>query len=184
MSDSARDLPRVINTAMSVAVGGFVLMNIALFTVLTFQNLRDRSTVAVVSLSHYFTGSSFTGTDETNLSTKDFGLQVFGSIGGLVYSLIVSMSCLGSLNASVFASGRLMVAASKDHYIPKILGNGHCPTKEDDSASTRKLLRGFPTPVASSIIWLAARTEHLRWDKMVPMYVPYSSHSRLSLELG
>ena len=108
----------------------------------------------------------------TNLSTKDFGLQVFGSIGGLVYSLVVSMSCLGSLNASVFTSGRLMVAASKDQYVPKIFGNGHCPTKEDDSASTRKLLRGFPTPVASGMIWLAANTEHLRWDRRVPMYVP------------
>ena len=182
MSDSARDLPRVINTAMSVAVSGFVLMNVALFTVLTFQNLRDRSTVAVVSLLHYFTGIALPAL--ANISTKDFGLQVFGSIGGLVYSLVVSMSCLGSLNASVFASGRLMVAASKDHYFPKILGNGHCPTKEDDSASTRQMLRGFPTPIASSIIWIAARTEHLRWDKMVPMYVPYSSHSRLSLEPG
>ena len=101
-----------------------------------------------------------------------------------MYSLVVSMSCLGSLNASVFASGRLMVVASKDHYVPKILGNGHCPTKEDDSASTRKLLRGFPTPVVSSMIWLAARTEQLRWDKTVPMYVPYFSHSRLQLELG
>ena len=177
MSDSARDLPRVINSAMSVAVSGFVLMNIALFTVLTFQNLRDRSTVAVVSLSQYLTGTTLPAL--TNISIKDFGLQVFGSIGGLVYSLVVSMSCLGSLNASVFASGRLMVAASKDHYIPKIFGNGHCPTKEDDSASTRKLLRGFPTPVASSMIWLAATTEHLRWDRMVPLYVHCSSYSQL-----
>ena len=93
-----------------------------------------------------------------------------------MYSLVVSMSCLGSLNASVFASGRLMVVASKDRYVPKILGNGHCPTKEHDSESTRKLLRGFPTPAASSIMWLAARTEHLRWDRRVPMYVSYSSH--------
>ena len=177
MSDTARDLPRVINSAMSVAVSGFVLMNIALFTVLTFQNLRDRSTVAVVSQYQYFMGTTLRIL--ADLSTKDFGLQVFGSVGGLVYSLVVSMSCLGSLNASVFTSGRLVVAASKDHYVPKILGNGHCPTKEDDSASTRKLLRGFPTPVVSGTIWLAAKTEHLRWDERVPMYVPYSSRSQI-----
>ena len=115
----------------------------------------------------------------TNILIKDFGLQVFDSIGGLVYSLVVSMSCLGSLNASVFSAGRLVVAASKDHYVPKILGNGHCSTKEDDSASTMRLLRGFPTPIASSIIWLAARTEHLRWDRMVPMYVSCSSYARV-----
>ena len=55
MSDSARDLPRVINSSMAVTVGGFVLVNIAFFTVLTFQNVRDKSTVAVVSLSQHFT---------------------------------------------------------------------------------------------------------------------------------
>lgn len=48
MADSRRDLPRVINTAMTVAISGFVLMNIALFTVLPFQLMRDRSVVAVV----------------------------------------------------------------------------------------------------------------------------------------
>ena len=183
MSDSARDLPRVINSSMAVTISGFVLANIAFFTVLTFQNVRDKSTVAVVSLSQHLSGITLQEL-MTNIVTKDFGLQVFGSIGGLVYSLVVSMSCLGALNASVFAAGRLVVAASKDHYVPKILGNGHCPTKEDDSASTIRLLRGFPTPIASSIIWLAARTEHLRWDRMVPMYVPYSSHDHLSLELS
>ena len=59
MSNSARDLPRVINSSMSIAVGGFVLVNIALFTVLTFQNVRDKSTVAVVSLSQHFTGQLY-----------------------------------------------------------------------------------------------------------------------------
>ena len=170
MSDSARDLPRVISSSMSIAVGGFVLMNIALFTVLPFQNVRDKSTVAVVGPSQHFTRIALQAL-MTNILSKDFGLQVFGSIGGLVYSLVVSMSCLGSLNASVFSAGRLVVAASKDHYVPKILGNGHCPSKEDDSASTIRLLRGFPTPIASGMIWLAGRTEHLRWDRMVPMYV-------------
>ena len=47
MADPRRDLPRVINTAMSVAISAFVLMNIALFTVLPFQSMRDRSVVAV-----------------------------------------------------------------------------------------------------------------------------------------
>ena len=180
MSNSARDLPRVINSSMSIAVGGFVLVNIALFTVLTFQNVREKSTVAVVSLAQLFTMIALQA-QTTDSLPKDFGLQVFGSIGGLLYSLVVSMSCLGSLNASVFSAGRLVVAASKDHYVPKILGNGHCPTKEDDSASTTRLLRGFPSPIASSIIWLAARTEHLRWDRMVPMYVLYFSHAGLPL---
>ena len=48
MADPPRDLPRVINAAMSVAVGGFVLVNVALYTVLPFQTMRERSAVAVV----------------------------------------------------------------------------------------------------------------------------------------
>lgn len=48
MADPRRDLPRVINMAMSVAIGGFALMNVALFMVLPFQLMRDSSVVAVV----------------------------------------------------------------------------------------------------------------------------------------
>ena len=52
MVDPQRDLPRVINIAMTVAISGFILMNIALFTVLPFQLMRERSVVAVVCCFH------------------------------------------------------------------------------------------------------------------------------------
>lgn len=50
MTDPSRDLPRVIHTAMSVAISGFVLVNIALFTVIPFEKMRERSFVAVVGV--------------------------------------------------------------------------------------------------------------------------------------
>ena len=50
MADTRRDLPRVINTAMAIAISAFSLMNIALFMVLPFQSIRERSVVAVVRL--------------------------------------------------------------------------------------------------------------------------------------
>ncbi len=52
MTDVSRDLPRVINTAMSVAISGFILMNIALFMVIPFETMRERSVVAVVGAHH------------------------------------------------------------------------------------------------------------------------------------
>ena len=64
-----------------------------------------------------------------------------------------------------------MVAASNSHYFPKILGNGHCSSREGDSLSTRKAMQGFPTSVITGIVWFADRTEALRWDKKVPVYV-------------
>ena len=48
MTHPARDLPRVLNTAMAVAISGFMLMNIALFMVLPFEQIRQKSFVAVV----------------------------------------------------------------------------------------------------------------------------------------
>ena len=48
MTDPSRDLPRVINTAMSVAITGFVFMNVALFVVIPFETMRERSVIAVV----------------------------------------------------------------------------------------------------------------------------------------
>lgn len=49
MQDPIRDLPRVINSAMSIVIIGFVLMNIALYIDLPIAVIRGRSTVVVVS---------------------------------------------------------------------------------------------------------------------------------------
>ena len=102
---------------------------------------------------------------------KDFGLNVFGNAGGLVYSLVVSACSLGSLNANVFATGRLCVAASKNRYFPKILGNGHCSTRKEDSPATRTALHSLPVPrfAISGMLWFAERTEGLRWENQVPV---------------
>lgn len=54
MADPSRDLPRVINLAMCVAISSFILLNFSLFMVVGFQGLREKSTVAVVSLSNAF----------------------------------------------------------------------------------------------------------------------------------
>ena len=57
MTHPARDLPRVLNTAMAVAVSGFVFMNIALFMVLPFEQMRQKSFVAVVCSLNRFCNS-------------------------------------------------------------------------------------------------------------------------------
>ena len=48
MNDPSGDLPRVINMAMSIALTGFVLMNISLFMVSPFEQIREKAFVAVV----------------------------------------------------------------------------------------------------------------------------------------
>ena len=152
---------------MSVAVSGFFLMNIALFMVIPFQTVRERSVVAVVS-GHDESRTLLEFRFNIDIS-QEFGLRVFGAPGGNVYSLVVSASCLGALNANVFTSGRLIVAASKNHYFPKIFGNDHCSAREEEPSFMRKVLQRFPALVSAGILWFAKRTETLRWEKKVPM---------------
>jgi amino acid transporter len=49
MRDPARDLPRVINTAMAVVIVGFVSMDAALYVAVPIEAMRDNSAPAVVS---------------------------------------------------------------------------------------------------------------------------------------
>lgn len=95
-----RDLPRVIHTAMPLVILSYLLANISYFLVLPHSTIEASNTVAV-----------------------QFGGKVFGPIGALVLALVVSATCLGALNATVFTSGRLVYAAGKEGYLPSIFGN-------------------------------------------------------------
>ncbi|CRG88763.1 Large neutral amino acids transporter small subunit 2 [Talaromyces islandicus] len=95
-----RDLPRAIHTAMPVVIICYLMANVAYVFVLPMSTIAKSNTVAV-----------------------QFGSQVFGPVGALILALVVSGSCLGALNATVFTSGRLVYAAGKEGYLPAIFGN-------------------------------------------------------------
>lgn len=94
-----RDLPRVIHTAMPLVIICYLLANISYFLVLPLSTIKSSNTVAV-----------------------QFGGSVFGPIGALVLALVVSASCIGALNATIFTSGRLVYAAGKEGYLPAMFG--------------------------------------------------------------
>ncbi|KAL4989034.1 amidase signature domain-containing protein [Aspergillus falconensis] len=94
-----RDLPRVIHTAMPLVIVSYLLANISYFFVLPHSTVEATNTIAV-----------------------QFGDKVFGSIGALIFALIVSASCFGALNATIFTSGRLVYAAGKEGYLPSLFG--------------------------------------------------------------
>jgi amino acid transporter len=95
-----RDLPRVIHTAMPLVIVSYLLANISYFFVLPHSTIEATNTIAV-----------------------QFGDKVFGSIGALIFALIVSASCFGALNATIFTSGRLVYAAGKEGYLPSLFGS-------------------------------------------------------------
>lgn len=44
-----------------------------------------------------------------------------GTIGGLIFAILVSASCLGVLNIDVYTSGILVVASARHGYLPAFL---------------------------------------------------------------
>ncbi|EXJ66125.1 uncharacterized protein A1O5_10740 [Cladophialophora psammophila CBS 110553] len=95
----ARDLPRVLHTAMPAVIVCYLLANVAYIFVLPLETINKSNTVAV-----------------------QFGSKVFGPIGGLILALIVSASCFGALNATTFTSGRLVYVAGREGYLPSMFG--------------------------------------------------------------
>ncbi|KAK5993596.1 Solute carrier family 7 member 6 [Cladobotryum mycophilum] len=110
----SRDLPRVIHTAMPLVIFSYVLANIAYFLVLPIAAINGSNTVAVM-----------------------FGSKVFGPIGSLIFALIVSASCFGSLNVGTFTSSRLVYVASKEGYIPDCFARLGVGSGDDHATSTR-----------------------------------------------
>ncbi|KAI9858091.1 MAG: Y+L amino acid transporter [Trichoglossum hirsutum] len=149
MKRPSRDLPRAMNTAMTIVITGFFLMNAALYIVLPMSSIRTHDTVVVL-----------------------FGAATLGQPGRLLYTLIVSLSALGSLNANVFATGRLVHAAGRRGYVPEVLGGGE-GRPENEEKDIRRVLGGcswLPRRFIEGCVWFARVTAELRWEKGVPVY--------------
>ncbi|KAI9835237.1 MAG: hypothetical protein M1837_003875 [Sclerophora amabilis] len=127
--DPRKDLPRIIHTSMPLVILSYILANIAYFFVLPLKVIEGSNTVAV-----------------------QFGSKVFGPVGSLILALIVSASCLGALNATVFTSGRLVYTSAKEGYLPAIFGNLGIGTGADNSTSGRLRSRSFVNKRLSRLV--------------------------------
>jgi hypothetical protein len=94
---------------------------------------------------------------------------MLGTFGSITYSLVVSISALGSMNSNIFATGRLCARAGERMYLPGILANRHFEPGTDELDYYRE--SNIPFPFKNFIIWFAAKTQRLRLEKHVPMCV-------------
>jgi amino acid transporter len=97
MKNARRDLPRVIHIAMPVVIFAYLLSNISYFAVLSREEILGTTTVAL-----------------------SFATKLFGPLGRIVFALLISISCIGALNATVFASARLVYSSAEEGFIPAI----------------------------------------------------------------
>jgi solute carrier family 7 (L-type amino acid transporter), member 6 len=76
---------------------------------------------------------------------------------------------MGALNANVFATARLCVAASKRSYFPGILANLHIRQGEDEWEYYERKLKGSPAIIRKTMSSFANSTNTLRIEKGVPV---------------
>ncbi|KAI0950592.1 hypothetical protein AcV7_009010 [Taiwanofungus camphoratus] len=99
MKNPEKNIPRVIHASMFIVTILFLLANLAYFAVL------DKATVGL-----------------SNTVALDFGRALFGPAGGIVFALMVAVSCFGALNGSFFTSSRLIYVAGREGYLPAMFG--------------------------------------------------------------
>lgn len=95
----AKDLPRVLHTAMPAVILCYLLANTSYIFVLPFADMNRSNAVAV-----------------------QFGSKVLGPLGALLLAVVVSMSAFGALNATTFTTGRLVYVAGREGYLPDLFG--------------------------------------------------------------
>ena len=115
-------------------------MNIALYLILLTESMRNQYT-AVVVRQPILLGNL------VNDLCKDFGYRLFGAAGALIYSLTIAASAMGAVNANIFATAALCVAASKQEYFPRVLANLHYSDGEDETSYYRHAFQNYPSPI-------------------------------------
>lgn len=99
MRNPTRDIPRAIHSSMALVAVLFFFSNVAYFSVLDPAAIARSNTVAL-----------------------DFGWALFGRAGGILFALVVAISCLGVLTGSLFTSARVVYAAARAGQLPRAIG--------------------------------------------------------------
>lgn len=105
-------LPKAIKAAMVVVLGSYELVNLAYYVLLPWATVSSTDAVAVVAIG-----------------------SAFGRWAGIIVSILVAVSCAGSITSNVFTIGRLTVAAAESNYLPAVMGQKGLPWVLEHSQS-------------------------------------------------
>ena len=102
MSNLERNLFLSIITAIPFVICCYMLVNLSFLSTLSVQQIADSSAVAVTFISN-------------TLGTK----------AAFIMPILVALSCYGAANGTVFACGRLSLAAGRQGHLPEVLSMIH-----------------------------------------------------------
>ncbi|KAJ4338031.1 hypothetical protein N0V95_008165 [Ascochyta clinopodiicola] len=128
--DPGRSLPKAIKAAMIVVLSSFEFVNIAYYILLSWDKLSSNNAVAVSAAA-----------------------SLFGRPAGILITILVAVSCAGSVTSNVFSVGRLTVAASQRHYLPAFFSKRGLPLLSNTDANGHVASR-FDAPVYANILAL------------------------------
>jgi amino acid transporter len=112
--DPGRALPKAIKAAMIVVLSSFELVNVAYYILVPWDKLSTNNAVAVAAAT-----------------------SLLGRPAGILVTILVAISCAGSITSNVFSVGRLTMAASQRHYFPAVFSKRGLPmTQRAEADST------------------------------------------------
>ncbi|ANB11084.1 Mup1p [Sugiyamaella lignohabitans] len=102
MKNPRRDLPRVIHIAMPVVIVAYFLANIAYYAVMSEEEIEKTTSVAIT-----------------------FATKTMGPVAGIIFAILISLSCIGALNATIFSSARLVYSSAEEGFLPSMFCKLH-----------------------------------------------------------
>ncbi|KAF2107410.1 amino acid/polyamine transporter I [Lophiotrema nucula] len=129
--DPGRSLPKAIKAAMIVVLSCYELVNVAYYILLPWDAISSNNAVAVAAAK-----------------------SLFGRPAGVIITILVAISCVGSITSNVFTGGRLIVAAAQHHYFPAILSKRGFQTSSGKRITESNTPTGltFDAPVYANLL--------------------------------
>lgn len=113
---------------MIVVLTSFELVNIAYYILLPWDKLSSNNAVAVAAAS-----------------------SLFGRFAGVIITILVVISCAGSITSNVFAAGRLTMAASQRHYLPAFFSKRGLPMRRQRGGDDEITSSSFDAPMSVTL---------------------------------
>jgi L-type amino acid transporter 9 len=129
--DPGHALPKAIKAAMLVVLSSFELVNVAYYVLLPWHQLSASNAVAVSAAT-----------------------SLLGRPAGIVITLLVAISCAGSITSNIFSVGRLTIAASQRSYLPAIFSKRGLLVKKQ-SAEREVIASTFDAPLYENLLLIS-----------------------------
>lgn len=133
--DPGRALPKAIKAAMIVVLVSFELVNVAYYILVPWNDLSKNDAVAIVAAT-----------------------SLLGRPAGIVITILVAISCAGSITSNVFSVGRLTIAASQRHYLPAFFSKRGLPlmrrSETEDVRNEESHLSTWDAPIYANLLTL------------------------------